>query len=97
MKVTAMATCAYAARRTKVGSLSDVTTSQVLLLVVVTQAALSHLEERVVVVEELINNSPALKRGKLTQTSSISLTFKISECSPSWLGMRLISYSQRSS
>ncbi len=83
MKEIAMATCAYAARRTKEESLSAVTTSQVLLLVVVTQAALSPLEERVVVVEESISNSPALKKGKLTQISNRSLTFKISECSPS--------------
>lgn len=96
MKDIATATCAYAAKGTKVQLLSAVTTSLVLLLVV-TQAALSPLEERAVAAEESISNSPALKRGKLTQTISRSLTFKISECNPSWLGMRLISFSQRSS
>jgi hypothetical protein len=92
----AMAICAYAAKGTKVQSLSAVTTSLVLLLVV-TQAALSPLEERAVAAEESISNSPALKRDKLMQTINRSLTFKISECNPSWLGMRLISFSQRSS
>jgi hypothetical protein len=96
MKDIAMVTCAYSAKGTKVQSLSAVTTSLVPLLAV-TQAALSPLEERDVAAEESISNLPALKRGKLTQTISRSLTFKISECNPSWLGMRLISFSQRSS
>ena len=91
-----MVTCAYAAKGTKVQSLSAVTTSPVLLLVV-TQVALSPQVERDDAAEESISNSPALKRGKLTQTISRSLTSKISECNPSWLGMRLISFSQRSS
>lgn len=63
-----MAICAYAAKRTKVQSLSAVTTSQVLQLAV-TRVALSLLEERDVAAEESISNSPALKRGKLKQTS----------------------------
>lgn len=86
-----MATCAYAAERIKEQSLSAATTSLVLLLAV-TRAAHSPLEEKVDAAEESISNSPALKRGKLKQTISRSLTFKISECNPSWLGMRLISF-----
>ena len=86
-----MATCAYAAERIKEQSLSAATTSLVLLLAV-TRAAHSPLEEKVDAAEESISNSPALKRGKLKQTISRSLTYKISECSPSWLGMRLISF-----